>query len=209
MLRRSIPKITMEEIHAAFCAARGSKPGDMATDLTHNCHEVAVRFVGLVKEKRPDLNARDVYGMYLGKSVLAPGRLHRHGWALVEGKIYDPTRFAFEGKKPYLFVADPADAPEYDEGMNKVRMLNRSPFPHDAKGKNLIFDWPNITLNFLRKHCDGHDPRAFKPQQLMWLANTPLQQLGVHMHIIYPAIIAKGLDVYIPIDNLKHWSAQQ
>lgn len=209
MLRRSIPKITMSQIHEAFCAARGVKPGDIVEDLTDNCHEVATRFVELVLEKRPDLKARTVYGFYLGKSVRKAAPFHRHGWALIEGKIYDPTRFVFEGKQPYLFVSDPADAPEYDEGMNYVKAQLRPPFPHNVDGKELAFDWPNVTLNFLRQHCDGHDPRTFKPFQLMWVANTPPQQLGKHIHVIYPAIIAKGKECFIPIDNLKMWEASK
>lgn len=43
-----------------------------------------------------------------------------HGWVLMpDGRIFDPTRWTFEAKSPYLYVGPDRD--EYDKGSNQLR----------------------------------------------------------------------------------------
>lgn len=120
------------------------------------CYEISCRIVeaGLL----PD-GASPVYGHWLGP--VEPGSVFykkhklpfiRHGWVLLdsdEEKVFDPTRWAFEMKEPYLYVGTPPDLwgavpctvcdlleEEHDKGyQDDCGMYQRpAPWPYDEGG---------------------------------------------------------------------------
>ena len=91
------------------------------------CFEIASGVVaaGLVR-------GTAVYGHWLGpvhkRSIFhrgGKGPAVQHGWIVLEDdpRVLDPTRWAFEAKKPYLFLGAPGRF--YDEGGNEWRRKRR------------------------------------------------------------------------------------
>lgn len=86
--------------------------GEKAETWAGRCYEIASRIVkaGLV-------DGEAVYGhwigrvhprSYFGKRANLP--FVAHGWVLLkDGRVLDPTRWAFEAVEPYLFVGEPPD----------------------------------------------------------------------------------------------------
>lgn len=191
-----------------------------AADWAGNCYAVACAIVkaGLVKGVA-------VYGHWLGpvapgsffggKEAVTKGRSRpfiRHGWVLLDdGRILDPTRWGFDGKEPYLHVG-PADAEEYDEGGNDMRVALRRPppaFDPTAKTAELSKSvLPSGTWKFVESlleidYLDGHQvPGTISIEQLYWLANLPIQELGpIHAPVLYEAFEKIGHGPAIPLDN--------
>lgn len=79
-------------------------------DFHGNCYAIACKVVesGIVR-------GRAVYGHWFGEvaktGYWAKRRdqpFQRHGWVeLEDGRILDPTRWSFEDKEPYLYLAEP------------------------------------------------------------------------------------------------------
>lgn len=174
------------------------------------CYEIAGAIVkaGLVK-------GRAVYGHYRGpvdggsifyaKSALG---FVQHGWVVLEdGRVFDPTRWAFECRKPYLFVS-PDHKGEYDEGGNRFRMDTPGPPPsiHDETfGDGTVYleglsdrAWERVSR--LLKARDNPD-RTLTTTQAAWLAKVDPKQLGDHAVQVFRCLVDAKMEAFIPIDN--------
>jgi len=161
-----------------------------------------------------------VYGHFLGKVHPESyfGKLRhgtpfiQHGWVnLPDGRIFDPTRWTFEKRLPYLFVGP--NQGEYDEGGNEWRRAMGRPRPAwDPGEKRFHFTpedlptdaWGHVErLLRLDYENDEQKPGTLCYSQLAWLANAPYQSLSPHAHQIYCALEALGEGALIPIDNRR------
>jgi hypothetical protein len=169
------------------------------------CHEIANLCL-----KAGVTKGRLCYGMWLGliaeTSLFAGRPLARHGWIeRRRGEIWDPTRWVFEDADPYIYIG-PADC--YDFGMNALRAATRAPRPAPlTEEARKTVRWAYLALPPAAKRHVGRllaEPSftgALSTEQLHWLANATLQELGPHARSIYRTIVAIGRGVLIPIDN--------
>lgn len=204
--------------------------GKPASEWVGRCHEVAIVLVdeGLVP-------GRAVYGHYLGP--VAPGTLFarraivRHGWIQDRQedvvRVVDPTRWVFEGKRPYIFQAlVRGEHADYDEGGSRCRAALQRPAPvWDPKAKRFTLGLCRAGLaGFIAsKHLDsarhcieaashvryllgpamGPDHDVLTVHQGMWLANLPYDVLSDYTLVIYRALADAGHESWIPIDNWR------
>lgn len=134
-----------------------------------------------------------------GKKCNLP--FQNHSWISDGARIIDPTRFAFEAKRPYIWVGDVDDS-DYDAGGNKFREVMMSPPPeYNPQEKKRKLDLDYETREFVHSLLNGHDKEKYSEQQIFWLANLPLTHLGKYVFEIYHAIIKAGRAAYIPLDN--------
>ena len=187
--------------------------GEKAITWKGRCFEIASCLVkaGLVK-------GHAVYGHWRGD--ISKGSMFyrrasfgfvQHGWVvLAAGRIFDPTRWAFENVSPYLHVG-PGDANEYDEGGNVLRRAMRSPPPpYDSSETRYDFTpailgsaaWQHIE-KLLRIDICEQEPGIVDASQLYWLANADYDSLCPYASEVYAAIDRLGRRALIPIDNLK------
>lgn len=163
-----------------------------------------------------------VYGHFLGKvhprsyfGRRAQAPFIHHGWVQVHGqedRIFDPTRFAFENVRPYLYRGP--NNGEYDEGGNVFRRATLRPppppppFDPDARVYTLSTRllpsavWRHVEKLLGADYTD-HQPGEVNIDQIFWLANLPYDMLGDHAPAIYRAIAELGMSAAIPIDNLR------
>ncbi len=198
--------ITISEIEKAF--------GLPAPEWAGKCYEVACAAADLID------GAVAVYGHYLGD--VAPGTLFsgrpgfvQHGWVLLpDGSVLDPTRWAFEGVDPYLYVAPMSD--EYDEGGNKLRTALQGQAPTfncedrvvNIKPRILpmaAWAWMESVLG-LQDHFgdEGYEPGDVGFMQLVWIANLDPRMMGVdgeHTVDIYAMLGKLDQMALVPIDN--------
>jgi hypothetical protein len=182
--------------------------GESAWAWSGRCFEIASRIVklGLV-------DGAPVYGHFRGaihpKSVFKSCRhlgFAHHGWVLMtDGRVFDPTRWVFECKDPYLYVGPQSD--EYDEGGDIQRALMGAPAPAFKMGdrvavvggRQLAPDAWQHTVRVL-----GLGPqRVLSDKQLMWIANAPYEVLQPYAHAIYTLLVKLGHEAWIPIDNYR------
>jgi len=194
--------IKIEQIEAEF--------GLPAREWTGKCYQVACAAAELVE------GGEAVYGHYLGpvhESSVSAGRAAfvQHGWVLLpDGRILDPTRWAFEGREPYLYVGE---NDHYDEGGNGLRTafqggppefnpedrtyeITQSMLPSGAWGwmeKALGLD--GLLLN------DGYEPGTVSLQQLHWIANMDPRSMEGHAKDVYAMLERLGLEAHVPFDN--------
>lgn len=181
-----------------------------------NCYCVASK---IVKEQIIDDDCRAVYGHYLGpvssKSFFSDRRgmpFISHGWiVLSNGDIIDPTRWVFEAKKPYIAHLDSMDdiMEEYDEGGNEWRAAHHSSAPQYDKTERIFSLYQLESEN--EKGYDYllellMDERNFSIKdvslnQMFWIANMPLQHLGIYAKDIYTWIKCVGCVALLPMDN--------
>jgi hypothetical protein len=175
-----------------------------------NCFGVASQLVAkkLVK-------GTAVYGHWLGPiaegSVFATkGGLAfcQHGWiALPDSSIVDPTRWVFEGVKPYIFHGESLGL--YDEGGNGFRTAMMSgPPAFDPSDKTFeVSGMPSSAWNFVKQilKLDGtkQDPGILTHRQLQWLANLSPSVLGEHQTGVYQTLERLHRTAFIPIDNYR------
>lgn len=177
--------------------------GIPAVDWAGHCHEIASAIVdaGLV-------DGHAVYGDWLGDiSEKGHFRDHRgwpfihHGWIVLrDGRVLDPTRWAFEGKDPYLYVGSVGT--EYDEGGNQRRWATLEPPPCARPGDKIV-PTEGISSSGLAqiRGLLGDQPVLTIPM-LVWVANLPVEALGDGAALVYGAIMDVGYDALIPSDNL-------
>jgi hypothetical protein len=201
---------TLEEVEAKL---------GPAVEWAGRCYEIASACVaeGLV-------DGVAVYGHYVGKvhpkshfGVRAGMPFVQHGWVKLtgdEGLIFDPTRFAFEAREPYLYVGK--NEGDYDEGGNGMRKAFKRPAPpFDASTSRVVNFTSRVIASAAWQHVekllgpnylielDGHDPGELTMDQVFWLANLPYDELEPHAHEIYQAILKVGQEAAIPLDNLR------
>lgn len=180
-----------------------------------NCHGVATAVLesGILKERWP--NARVMRGHFLGE--IAPegyfGRRSRavqqHSWIRLEERVVlDPTRFAFDGREPYVFIGSDED---YDLAGQHLRQLCRPDRPCPSAGKDEARTHLRLG-NAATAHVldlTGLDELRLAHNQLFWLANLPLVALAPHAREIHDALAAEKAKAFIPIDlwNETHLEA--
>lgn len=188
--------------------------GEPAAQWAGRCFEIASRIVkaGLIP------SGVAVYGHYVGRidpaSFFGEHINHRfvqHGWVnLHDGlTVFDPTRWAFEAKDPYLYVGCSGD---YDEGGNRFRMaMLGEPPEYDPDEKHYRFTktildskpWTHVE-RLLRIDVSVQEPGDLTDTQVGWLSNAAFDLLQPYAFEIYAAICHHGLSAHIPIDNRRH-----
>lgn len=195
--------------------------GEPAHQWAKRCFEIASRIVAA--NLCPDGSVA-VYGHWIGPvaegssfaSKAAMLGFAQHGWVLLpDGRVIDPTRWAFEDVEPYLYIGK---ADHYDEGGNKFRMasLPSRPPAFDECEEQYELDQHVLpdgkAWTFVEKLLDlddpfslpvGWEPGTICESQLHWLAHRDPRTLGGHAKAIYAAINAIGEGARIPIDNKK------
>lgn len=165
------------------------------------------------------VRGRSVHGMWNGPvhkdSIFAGKPFSQHEWIkLPDGQVCDPTRWVFEGKKPYIYVG-PSDY--YDEGANALRAMIRLPAPKwDPEEEQFYFDGSSECWNFIERKLgldrevvnDDYEPGHIDRSQLFWLANAGYEELGEHVREIYEFLDSKGLEAAVPIDNWRRMEAE-
>jgi hypothetical protein len=140
----------------------------------------------------------------------APWRIDREPpqIRLVHDPIIDPTRFAFDGKPPYIWIG--ANDGSYDEGGNSWREEHEPMLlPFDINAKPIKLRLPAVTEAWIAQqvmqHPNGGDyPYGYYTYALvMWLANLSLRRLGEHAEPIFRAIVDADHAAALPLDNRR------
>ncbi len=127
----------------------------------------------------------------------------RHGWIQCDdGRICDPTRWAFEGAEPYIWVGP--NNSNYDPGGNIWRQRMERPCPPfnpESKQISLQFTEPLDELAIM--DLLGNPP-AVTRDHVFWLANLSFLTLGLVLaRGLYQALYTAGLKALVPIDNWR------
>jgi len=176
-----------------------------------NCHRIASLFL-----THKICEGRLCYGLYHGrispKSIFGGRPFTHHGW-IENNLIVDPTRWAFECVKPYVYIG--VNNGEYDFGGNDLKKKLRRPCP-PFNPKDKVFDYsvlrPEIqhmlslffVINFSHPvKSAGRINTIISLHQLGWLANLPPDMFYVEDSAkeIYLWIAYMGWKAFIPIDN--------
>jgi hypothetical protein len=159
------------------------------------CYAIAKQMVekGLVKGK-----AR--YGHWLGPvvkgTIFSYRPIIQHGWIVVGDKIVDPTRWVFEGVKPYIYYGK---NDYYDVGGNTLReKMMGAPLPQSGKKCNLPL--PSKSKEYFLSLLGA---KEFWTSDLFWLGNLSLNILGIHAKALYTALKKIGRPAVVPIDNYR------
>jgi len=144
-----------------------------------------------------------------------------HTWIrLPDGRVYDPTRFAFTGDEPSIFITYNTEehSKEYDFGGNALRRAFRSPFPFSVEeGKWMVLRLKKSTADKLitlagpgsglraksttKKLCGAWVHLRLTWPQAAWLANTTLEELGTSAEDYFRVLVRLGHGAMIPYDN--------
>lgn len=171
-----------------------------------NCYHIACEIVkvGIVE-------GRAIYGHYYGP-VAKTGKwdtrrvFQRHGWIILnDGRIFDPTRWSFEDKAPYIaiFNKNSKEFNDYDEGGNKLREAMETLPPEFDEQYKLIELSLGIKAGEFVEKLLGYPP-FITIKMVMWLANLSISNLAPHRKEIYKAICDAGFKAFIPIDNFSY-----
>lgn len=182
-----------------------------AYDWAGKCFQVASGIVkhGLIPR------ARAVYGHFVGKvdpksffGDRAGMGFVQHGWIfLPDGQVYDPTRWTFENRKPYIYIGASDD---YDEGGNRLRsMMVGGPPEFDPSEPR--YEFTSRTLKAKPwQHVEAlldiqaeQEAGIISESQIRWLANASFNKLQPHAFDIYQAIATVGRIALIPFDNRR------
>jgi hypothetical protein len=166
------------------------------------CHEIAYLIL-----KKKIFKGKLQYGHYHGEiaptSIFAGRTFTHHGWIKDNNTIIDPTRWVFEDVKPYIFIGK--NNGEYDFGGNKLKKMYLKPPPEfdDSNPKKFSTKELNETIkHFLIKSLGIQIKKDLTTiNQMVWIANLPLDMLGVFAEDIYKWIVKNGFKAFIPIDN--------
>lgn len=128
----------------------------------------------------------------------------RHGWVILnDGRIFDPTRWCFEGS-PYLYFG--VDFDDYDEGGNRFRQqcTPHRPVPEfDESHKRVDIDFGGAEDFILGVLNCAEKPPFFTLNHMFYIANMPYQVFGEHVKDVYGALSRADLNSLIPIDNQR------
>lgn len=195
--------MTIKQVEQAF--------GLPAKEWAGKCYQVACAAAKLI----PGSTA--VYGHYLGKvhpSSIFAGRAMfvQHGWVILpDGQILDPTRWAFEGKKPYLYVGKDS---VYDEGGNQFRGAMQGDPPefdpcektHEITKEILptkAWNWLEKTLGLDRIMEDGYEPGTVTEEQLHWVAHVDPRRMDGNAKDVFSMLEKLGMRALVPFDNWR------
>lgn len=196
---------SMRMIHRHYWARNGHTdrpPVPFPEGMENNCYAVACALADLLGE-----GAYPVYGMFLGDDVRNPQRqFHRHGWVLYGEEIWDPTRWVFEGKDPYLHVTDEFDH-LYDEAVSRFRGLTGRTVPSKedrcgplGSGDTFAFEWSETARQFLHGIFGDRDIDNLTMMEMHYLNNMNPVDIRPIIHELYPQVERHGQKVDIPID---------
>ncbi len=176
-----------------------------ASEWKGRCHEVACVINRVLK-----LGWEECYGAYLGP--VAPGGffdsdrpIHRHGWLLSpDGRVFDPTRFVFENRDPYLYFEH--NDTDYDFGMERVRLGfriasgRRDPPEFDPKAETFVLDLSDPDAILYVTELFGNYP-TLSFDQLLYLANLGPSEMSVSVaRALHLEIERLGQGALIPFD---------
>lgn len=129
----------------------------------------------------------------------------QHGWVeLPDGQVYDPTRWVFEDRNPYIYVGS---ADQYDIGGQAIRNKFRGPAPaHDLTGKQVVLPLDEISMGIARSMLNDMRPDGgFDMYQVWWLATEDPKRMGVEFSKkFYKALDETGNLPLVPIDNRRY-----
>lgn len=163
-------------------------------------------------------------GLWLGpiseNSSFAKRAFTGHTWIrLPDGRVYDPTRWAFGTVSPYIFVSDEPESQlhEYDFGGNNIRRAFRKPFPVRAPGDKpvVLRVLRSVAIHLVLLAGPGCELRAsvsrwgnrawarlpMTQRQAVWFANLGLTELSEQAKPVYRALVEAGAGALIPWDN--------
>jgi hypothetical protein len=173
-----------------------------------NCHGIASAMVecGLVYgivQRGHWLGFVHDYSTFAGRPVVP------HSWIEIGKQIVDPTRFAFEYVDPYIWVGSIHDE-NYDAGGNQLREALMRPCPKFnplAQTVQLVMD--NVPAEYVAEWLEGNGSVNSKglitsKEHCFWLANLPLQMLGLVAKPLFEALTDAGFKAAIPIDNYRN-----
>lgn len=167
-----------------------------------HCHEIA----GLIRQaKLVPATAKLQYGHWHGPisrdSLFAGRSVTHHGWLkLADGRIYDPTRWAFAMTEPAIFLGEDPEG-WYDFGGNKLHeMMVDCSKPPAPEGKRVPV--PNEHRGLLSPYLGSkHVVTEVPINQLMWLGNLPPARFGADAKPVFAALVTMGFGAFIPRDN--------
>jgi len=180
---------TVAEIEAAI--------GIKAKDWNGRCYEIATKLhdSGLVK-------GQVRYGLYWGRisrnSEKFAGRtITHHGWIeRPDRTVVDPTRWAFEGARPYVWSGWGGKV--YDVGGSAL--YENDPLPTQVKDSDQEIDLglDRETRAFVSRLLK--DPPKMIKEHAVWLAHRSPDSLGRWAKPIYQALVDRGLGAYLQHD---------
>lgn len=185
------------------------------------CYALACTVAGLLGQ--PDAVAYGHWtgplrGAYWAPRASAGVPFVHHAWvALPDGRVFDPTRWSFEGRDPYLYVGPPD---HYDEGGNGFRraLLRPPPDPKVTKlaiGPALRFE-KRVASHVLALLGDVVQKNTvgiavyltLTREQAFWLANVPPDMLNPHTFEVFEVLARAYSSTLIPIDNARSVARQ-
>lgn len=193
-------ELTMEQAEEIVGRPRG--------DWAGACHGVSAALA-------PHVGGKVRRGYFTGE--IAPGayfagRPSQHSWIeLPDGQVLDPTRFAFVGGDPELWVG-PAD--DYDIGGCRSQGAS-GPAPHIMDTEKELIEL-NLGCTDYLANCLGAEPMDYGEdhimvsiEQLHWLAHLAITDSEAPGFLsrsfaaeVYEGIINAGYKALIPIDRL-------
>jgi len=167
------------------------------------CHGVSFEIIksGIVKGH---IERGHYHGFIHPTSLFKNNPLIPHSWIRLEdGRIYDPTRFAFDMKEPYIYIS--GDDSEYDIGGNKWREAMNKPLPKfDPTKRKIELELDSDTKKLVMAILNY--PPFFTINEIFYLGNLPLQSFKDKEYAkrIYTALDKSGNSAVIPIDNYEY-----
>ncbi len=188
--------LTIEILEHTF----GSPPGDWEGRCSELAH-TAVQIVGGVFAYGHYLGIVDPTG-YWGGYASVP--FVRHAWVtLPDGRILDPTAWSFRSEEPN--VALEHNHGDYDEGGQMWRAARRSPPPKDEDNPVTVdlrlCPQANAHINAMLLR-EGNS-RTINAWQAVWLASSPLADLGDFAQEFFEELTYRGHEGAIPIDHKR------
>lgn len=200
---KKVENLTVADVEEAI--------GSPAELWAGNCFAIASEVVkaGLVKgvavygHFRGRVDPKSYFGLRSGMVFV------QHGWVqLNDGRVFDPTRWAFESREPYLYLNQLTA--EYDEGGNEINSRLRGGPPQYDGSETITFsaeELPSEPYSLVEKLLKidvlAQEPGTLTKGQVFWLANAHYDHLKPHAQAIYLAIEKKGMGGFIPIDNRR------
>jgi len=163
-----------------------------------NCSLIAT----LVMKTFPIEGQRYARGIWRGpthhSSIFGSRALSGHSWTVLQdGRILDPTRFAFEAAEPYIYLG-PSDF--YDEAGMNLRTGLRSSAPQNRLDGNIeVNDRQTQVLSGFQICCMDNRVHV---EDLHWVATAPVTDLN-KAKPLYEVLEALNFRSLIPIDCWK------
>lgn len=164
-----------------------------------NCHTVASE---LLKTNTKELKGgKLLYGMWHGpihpKSIFAGRPFTHHGWIrMPDATIVDPTRWAFEYVKPYIYHGE---NDFYDAGGQRLKLAMRGECP-DFTGQHPIPAPQGKLREIIQSVCQDKIGEQICASQKFYIANTPPILLGDSKKELHSWLLENNCGVFIPMD---------